>query len=298
MEFREKRMDQKRTVDEINTLYALEPDICDVYVEGATDKHFLDWYLRRKGLMNVTVYSIDVVDVPHDLCAAHSLPTGSNRAKVIALSCELANQQSVKRRVMCIVDRDSDDGIDRHGTNPYLFATDGNSMELYALTPPVIEKFLLVALGGFPVTAGSLIPKMIKILETIFAIRQANEQMGLGMSWVPFSKYISFDSNLLIFKEESFIKAYLQKNNQWLHRETFDEAKIEIKKNLNPDLNKRLRGHDLAELLHVIIKKFRKERTFTNSDLLERCLMTSVESRDLEIYPLFVSLERNAVMAK
>lgn len=288
-------MDQKRTVDEINTLYALEPDVCDVYVEGVTDKHFLDWYLRRKGLTNVTVYPIDVVDVSDVVLTTHSLPTGSNRAKVIALSCELERQQLAKRRVMCIVDRDSDDGIASHKTNPYLFATDGNSMDLYALTPAVVEKFLLVALAGFPITAGSLIPKMVRILETIFAIRQANERLELGMSWIPFCGYVRIDSFDLTLKEQEFIRAYLQKNNQWKQLEKFIAVKTKIQKELNPDLVKRVRGHDFAELLHVIVRKFRKERAFTNSAHLEGCLMTSVESRDLEAHPLFISLERNAV---
>ena len=59
-------MDLKRTLDELNTLYELEPGICDVYVEGTTDKCFVDWYLRRKGHESVTVYPIDVIEVPKD----------------------------------------------------------------------------------------------------------------------------------------------------------------------------------------------------------------------------------------
>jgi hypothetical protein len=196
---------------------------------------------------------------------------------------------------MCIVDRDSDDGMLNHRTNPYLFATDGNSMELYALTPAVIEKFLLVALAGFPITAGSLIPKMANILEALFAIRQANERLGLGMTWIPFCGYIRIDAFDLTFKEDAFVRAYLQKNSQWQQREAFVAVKTEIQRNLNPELIKRVRGHDLAELLYVVVRKFRKERAFTNSALLEGCLMTSVESRDLEAHSLFVSLEQNAV---
>ncbi|MDO8262425.1 MAG: DUF4435 domain-containing protein [Gallionella sp.] len=288
-------MDRQRTVDEISTLYALEPGICDVYVEGSTDKHFFDWYLRRRGLTNVTVYPIDDVDIPNSLLTAYSLPSSSNRAKVIALSCELSRQQVTSRRVMCIVDRDSDDGINSHSTNPYLFTTDGNSMELYALTPAVIEKFLLVALAGFPITAGNLISKMVKILESIFAIRQTNERLGLGMSWIPFSSYIRIDSFDIAFKEQEFIRAYLQKNNQWHQQAAFAETKTNIQKNLNPELVKRVRGHDLAELLHVIVRKLRKERAFASSTHLEGYLMASIEERDLEAYPLFVSLERNAV---
>lgn len=287
-------MDQKRTVDEINTLYTLEPDVCDVYVEGTRDKHFVDWYLRRKGLANVTVYPIDVVDIPHDLLTTHSLQTGSNRSKVIALSCELARQLPEKKSVMCIVDRDSDDGIDDYRSNPYLFATDGNSLELYALTPAVMEKFLLVALAGFPITARNLIQKIAIILETIFSIRQANERLKFGMEWIPFCKYICIDTFDISFKETEFIRAYLQKNDKWQQREQFVTTKTKIQRDLSPEITKRVRGHDLAELLHVVVKKFRKDRVFTSSAALEGCLMTSIESRDLEAHPLFAALERHA----
>lgn len=289
-------MDLKRTVDEISTLYALEPDVCDVYVEGATDKHFVDWYLRRKGFANVTVYPIDVVDVPLDVLANHSLQAGSNRSKVIALSCELATKQPEKRRVMCIVDRDSDDGSDCLLTNPYLFSTDCNSLELYALTPIVMEKFLLVALAGFPITADSLIPKVVSVLETIFSIRQANERLKFGMKWIPFSKYVCIDMYNISFREKEFINAYLQKNDKWPQLEQFNLTKAEIQRGLSPEIAKRVRGHDLAELLHTVVMKFRKDRAFKNSTVLEGCLMASIEAQDLECHPLFAELERHATV--
>jgi hypothetical protein len=287
-------VDQKRTLEEIDTLYALEPEVCDVYVEGATDKHFLDWYFRRKGYSHVTVYPIDVIDVPDDVVKTHCFSARSNRSKVVALSCELAQRQASQRRVMCVVDRDSDDGIDRWAVNPYLFTTDGNSLELYALTPTVIEKFLLVALGGFPIAADSLIQKIVTILEAIFSIRQANERMALGMKWIPFCSYIEIDGLNVSFRESDFIRAYLQKNNKWSHQRKFLLLKDEIQRNLSRELSKRIRGHDLSELLHKIIRKVRRDRAFTNSVLVEGCLMASIESSDLEGYPLFVALERHA----
>lgn len=290
-------MDQKRTIGEINTLYELESEVCDVYVEGTTDKYFLDWYLRRKGYAHVTVYPIDVVDVPEDLLNTLSLSSGSNRSKVVALSCELASQQPEQRSVMCIVDRDSDDLDSCLPINAYLFPTDGNSLELYALKPAVMEKFLLVALAGFPVSAHNLIPRIVAILETIFAIRQTNERLKLGMEWVPFFPYISFDQFNMSFREEDFISAYLHKNKKWRLREKFVKTKKEIQRDLSPDITKRIRGHDLSDLLHIVVRKFRKDRAFTNSAVLEGCLMTAIESTDLEAHPLFIELERQAAAA-
>ena len=171
-------MDQKRTIEELSTLYFFEPDVCDIFVEGTTDKFFIEWYLRRKGHSNVAVYPIDVIAISEDVLVANGLSTRSNRAKVIALSCELARQQVKCRQVMCVIDRDSDDAGDHTDANPHLYVTDGNSMELYALTPAVIEKFLLVALAGFPIAATNLISSLTPNLETIYVIRQSNERLA------------------------------------------------------------------------------------------------------------------------
>jgi len=287
-------MDLKRTLNEINTLYALEPDICDVYVEGVTDKCFVDWYLRRKGHNNVTVYPIDVIEVPQDVLMTHCLSAKLNRAKVIALSCELTRQQTTRRRVMCVIDRDSDDGIDVLSANPYLFVTDGNSLELYALTPAVIEKFLLVALAGFPIAADNLIQKLATILEAVFSIRQTNERLKLGMQWIPFCSYINIDMPSISFRESAFIRAYLHKNGKWQHHDQFVAMKNEVLCALSPDVSRRMRGHDLAELLHIVVRKFRKNRAFTSSAVLEGCLMATIEARDLESSPLFTALESHA----
>ena len=195
---------------------------------------------------------------------------------------------------MCIIDRDSDDGTDCIDDNPYLFVTDGNSLELYALTPNVIEKFLLVALAGFPITADSLIQKLSSILEKIFVIRQANERLKFGMQWVPFSSYININLTHISFRESDFVRAYLQKNGKWQRRDQFETMKDEIQRALSPQVTRRIRGHDLAVLLHIVVRRFRKDRAFTSSAALEGSLMASIEARDLESYPLFTALESHA----
>lgn len=288
-------MDQKRTLDELNTLYALEPEVCDIYVEGSTDRYFVEWFLRRKGYNHVTVYPIDVVEIPPEVLAASHLPAGSNRAKVIALSYELAQQQVDKRPVMCIIDRDAEDACDCIVDNSYLFMTDGNALELYALTPAVMEKFVLVAMAGFPIAAGSLIQKITSILEAIFTIRRANERLNLGMQWIPFGKYIDIESTRITFREDDFIKAYLLKNSKWQCKEQFEAMIREVRSTPSTDITRRIRGHDLAELLQIVVRRFRKDRTFVSSAALEGCLMSSIEATDIETYPLFSALERHAV---
>jgi hypothetical protein len=287
-------MDFKRTIDELTTLYDLEPDIRDIFVEGSTDKSFLDWYLRRKRLANVSVYPIDLVDVPNSLLEAFGFQPGSNRCKVVALSRALARHEGSPRRVMCIIDRDSDGASFAGNQSPYLFQTDGNSIELYAFTPAVMEKFLLVTLGGFPRSVDALMSQIMRILERVYAIRQANESLGWGMSWIPFLSYVTLDTGTLSFRESDFTRAYLQKNKRWPSRLHFTEAVADILRKMSPDPKRRMRGHDLADIVRMAVMKLQKARSFGNSDTVEGCLMTAIESGDLERQPLFIAIEQNA----
>jgi hypothetical protein len=280
-------MDLKRTLEEVNALYSLEPELRDIFVEGPGDKCFLDWYLHRKGITNVSVYQIDLIDVPGEVVARYGLPAGSNRSRVIALSCELASRQPEQRRVMCVVDRDYEDYCPICKSNPYLAFTDGNSLELYALTPTVVDKFLLVALGGFPLSVNTFIGQLRGILEQVFAIRLANERLQWGMTWVPFARYVEVMPDNIAFNQNEFVRAYLQKNKKWGHRQHFEEALGEAKDILLPDLIRRIRGHDLAGLILLIVRKLKRERQFGNAETLAGCLMTAIEADDLELQSLF-----------
>jgi hypothetical protein len=56
----------RRTLDELVARYVLEPDLRDIYVEGKTDKLFLEWFLRNRGIEDIAVYEIETVDISAD----------------------------------------------------------------------------------------------------------------------------------------------------------------------------------------------------------------------------------------
>jgi len=279
-------MELRRTLEEIHALYQVEPELRDLYVEGASDKCFFDWYIEITGQQTTAVYPIDLIDIPDEILLKHSLPSGSNKARLIALSYEVAVSPAASG-VMCIADRDYDDCCSRDHHNACLSHTDGNSIELYALNPAVFRKFLLVALGGFSITAEHLISQCIVVLEQIYAIRAANELLKWGMSWIPFRRHISIAGSSITFEASGFVRAYLQKNGRTQDKDIFSEAVEKVLQGLDADPMKRMRGHDLSELLFLIVSKIRKEKRFGNSDTLEGCLMATVETNDLEPHALF-----------
>lgn len=84
-------MDEKRTLDEILAIYAFEPGLKDIFLEGRADKNFIEWYLRANGVRDVSVYPIDLIDIPNEIITKHGFTPKSNRSRVLALACELVS---------------------------------------------------------------------------------------------------------------------------------------------------------------------------------------------------------------
>lgn len=281
-------MEQKK-LKELHALYQLEPELRDIYVEGSSDVNFFRWYLNTCGIKGVDIYPVDDLDIPEDIVLRHSLPRGSNKWRLVALSYELANTPA-SDCVMCIADRDFDAyGI--HRTNSCLQWTDGNSLESYALRSTVFRKFLFVALDGFVLSPEDLFDQCVAVLERIYSIRTANEVLGWGMSWVSFKKYVNIVGISIGLLEDAFIKAYLQTNKRWGDRECFVAKVNEIADSLDHDPMRRIRGHDLSKLLYIVINKLCKEKKFGDFKTLESCLLATVEAEELRTYSLFREIE-------
>lgn len=284
-------MDEKRTIEELTVLYDMEPELRDIFVEGSIDKSFFDWYVRRKNWPNISIYPIDVIDIPGAILDSYKLPLGSKRSRVIALSRELTRTLGPKRHVMCIIDRDSDDENNLAGVNPFLFCTDGNSLELYALSPAVMEKFMLVGLGGFPFAAENLLAQILPILKRLYVIRQANRTLKWGMKWVSIGKYITLSGGVITFRDIDFIRVYLQKNARWEFREGYYKTLDEESLKIEPAPYRSVRGHDVAELLYCLLQRLEKKRSYGNVETIEGCLMMAIEAADIDDKPLFCSLK-------
>ena len=191
------------------------------------------------------------------------------------------------RGVLCLVDRDYEDCCPNVKPNSYLVFTDVNSLEAYALFPSVVEKFLLVALGGFPLSKRTVMDVIDRILTRLYAIRVTNERLGWGMSWIPFTRYVSLTKESIALREADFLRSYLQKNHRWDSSKEFAAALSETTAQLPTDIGRRIRGHDLADLMLLLVNRFRKERKFGNVETIEGSLLATIEAADLDDSVLF-----------
>ena len=288
-------MNEKRTLEEIIAQYALEPGLKDIFVEGHSDKCVIDWYLDAKGIGGISVYPIDLIDIPNDVLQSHGLPLHSNRSKILALAYELSKRFSQGLRVFCLADRDFEDYCASVSPNPYLLLTDCNSMELYAFTSKTMHKFVTVALGGLPLCTSKLVEGIISILQHIYAYRLSNELLGWSMEWIPFTKYAEVNRGVIGFDNKRFEKAYLEKNGRWQEQSIFLNKVLEVSRSLSRDPGRKIRGHDLGELLLLIVKKMRRDRKFGNAETIEGCLLAAVECQDLDNTSLFQRISQLAL---
>jgi len=290
--------DDKRTLDGLIAQYELEPALADVYVEGQRDKAILEWFLGRHSIDQVSVYAIDLIDIPETVVANLGLNTGSNRSKVAALSVELHSHFADQIRVLCVIDRDFEDYIPMVSTaSSSLCLTDGNSMETYAFNEGSLSKFTSVVLGGFPLSPRALMDCLRRVLRILYAIRLTNEKLGWGMEWLPIKKYISISGFEIEFHKDAFVLAYLQKNGRVARRGLFERKLQTYLTELPDDCTRTSRGHDLSEVMLPLINRLRKDRKFPNAAALEGALLGTLESHDLESYPLFQRILRMVAQA-
>ena len=284
-------MHAKRTIKEVCAIHEMEPTLKDLFVEGSTDESFIKWYIGNSGAGSVSVYPIDLIDVPDEIVLKHGLTAGSNRSRVLAVACELAEQRPQGLSVLCLADRDFEDYCPSVRDNAYILFTDCNSLDLYAFTLHTMRKFAAVALGGLPMPAETLMDMLIATLRQIYTLRLANELLGWGMRWISFTRYISFQQGALTFRKEELIRTYLQNNTRWADRGIFENKVQEAERLLDQDPRRTIRGHDFGDLFLWLIRKLRSDRKYGNRETLEGSLMASVERCDLENAPFFRRLQ-------
>jgi len=281
--------DEQKRIGELLNLYSLE-DVKDIYVEGAFDKDVYQWFLRTNGRNDVSVYSIDVVEIPAEKFEQYNLSYPSNRSKLIVLSCELDRAKNIESTVLCIADRDYEDFLPTVVPNSFLTFTDFNSLESYVLDFDIMSKFISIGLGRLPFEANILIPQLFKVLKSLFFIRLANEKLVWNMQWINLNRYLKVSRDSIIFEESKFITALLQRNNYAANKVEF-QTEIATLISTAPSEEKLLiRGHDLMVVFHFVANKLRAKRHYEDVQFFSGAFIASLGIDSLRDYSLFKNL--------
>ena len=284
-------MELRKEIIELVALYSLEPQSRDVYVEGIYDKNLIEWFLMDQRIEGIHVYPIAAINVPDELLARYSLDAGSNRSRVIALSKELATLLSRGCKILCVADRDNEDYLPSGHCNSYLEFTDYTSADLYLWRKRTVQKLISLVLGGFPISANQLMADLVRILQEVFLLRLTNVALGWNMKWIPFEKYVYISSNIT-FSFDRFRDAYLKKNSRWHQRTDFDQKLVDIRTRLQEDARRRIRGHDLMDVLYYAVKKLRASRRFHDVETFQGAFTGCLEGEDIRDEILFKRISK------
>ena len=288
----------RRTLDELVARYVLEPDLRDIYVEGKTDKLFLEWFLRNRGIQNIVVYEIETVDISAEKLFELQLKD-NNRSRVITLALYLQDKfPETTPHVICIADKDFDWLFDIIYQCDLLFFTDYSCLELemYLFNETVLNKVLLLSLRISELTAINILNQLSKVLEDLFLIRAAKESLNINIAMLDnFGKCCNWNKAKTEFQFdiEKYIDKYLDKCSMRSEKSIF-VAKIEelrIKAKELEDTRYKIHGHDFTELLYLYIKDFlRKELNSYNAAILAGTLLGSIDAEELCKETMFQSL--------
>lgn len=247
----------RRRADEWVTLYAVEPSLRDVFVEGPTDRWFYGWFLGECGCAGVAVYDADCVELPPDALAVVRLRPGK-RQSVVALAHMLHASEAPASCFTCVIDRDFDLFTDSHYELPCLLVTDYRDLEMYFFNEAAMSRCLAIALRRGTASAGEVMAQLAAVLQEVYLVRLTNTRLGWGMDLVDrFTKFCSLEGGAIRFDSDSFVNRSLNKSSRVSQEHEFRMELQSCRSLLTGDVRQQMRGRDLVELLAWYFRQHR-----------------------------------------
>ena len=276
----------KRTIDEILTLYILEPSIKDIYVEGAIDKSIIELYVDIHQI-NCKFYEIDS-SIDFSELVQNDLSLGSHRNKLITFS-DILYRESDSTNVICVIDKDFDDFLDQKVENNFLLRSDFSCIESYIFNEETINKVLKIGFSNFPVNADEVIKEFLKVLPTLYFIRyvrEINVDLKFSSLLKQESAYSINKAGVVTFNLNDYVSRYCAKN-KFLAKSDFIIQEVEnLLKNFNGDVRNCIHGHDFIEGFFRYVNIVKNTQNFRLENF-EKALFMALEIRTFNQYSLF-----------
>jgi len=283
------RSPESRSLEELVTLYELEPGLRDIYVEGSSDQSVLEWYLDVEGLRRVVVKNIDHVEIPAAMVLGRGLED-NQRGRVIALAHYLDEKFGGSfSATTCVADGDFDHINSKTHGSKLVLLTDYTSMEMYFFNEESIKKLLKLALPKFPKTAKEVLTEITPVLETLFLVRMANSRLRWGLAGVNHEKCCRILDDRVDFDSDEYMNRSLRTKGRYIDKAEFVESMRMSKELLTSDPRLQIHGHDFIGFLTWYIRQH-KGFKWVRDDMVERALFASAEASRLTKEGLFLAL--------
>jgi len=289
---------EKRLISELVTMYSLEPELNDIYVEGPSDKCLINRYLKKND-RNINIVEINDIDFSELYVDKPELKSNCKN-KIIELSNQLEiNFTNSLEKVICIADRDFDDFLNKIVINSYLNYTDYSSIELYFFNENSLNNFFNDILHGFPVKTKDVIPQLKSVLNDIFNIKLSLLNIfgvDFEINDYDFKKTININkiNGVINFNPSDYISRYLNTRKLMSHKEIVERLFYELTNEKKDLLDLKIRGHDFMYLFFLYFDKI-KNHIDISYETLERIAFVTIDLDFIEESKLFQTIKRKYV---
>jgi hypothetical protein len=285
---------ERRKISELITLYTLEPELCDIYVEGISDKILINRYLQHHQC-DTNIIEIDDIDFS-ELYGDHPHLKSNCKNKIIAMARSLnENFLNALSGVMCIADRDFDDLFGLIEKHNYLYYTDFSSAEVYFFNEESVNIFFRDILHDFPVNAEEVIRNLQVPLNALFNIKASLiEVFGpeLEVNNFNYSKLIEIDKRKgsISLNHSEYINRFLNSRDLMYGKLRVETAFAKFSTNKIYLPISKIRGHDLVNLFYAYFDKI-KNNIKLSLEAFDRLLFMCVDLAKVDDYSLFKLLK-------
>jgi hypothetical protein len=235
----------RRDPQTIVAAHRLDPDRKEVYVEGTTDRVFLNWLTAGTRHQNARIIEASYVDI--------DVALGGERGRLMRLA---EYTSATPARILVFVDADTD-RLRNVAVPDNVVLTDGRDLEAYVLRPDCIEKMARLGLATEGIDATRLLTDVLSASRLSGALRFASDIDGLGLPFqkVTIDRYARFQNGMLELRMRAFVQTLAQNADisvREVDRIIMRADEISAQFSGSSDL---VHGKDAMRLAEVMLKK-------------------------------------------
>lgn len=278
----------RRRVEELIFLHEHEPSIHDVFVEGASDRAIVMFFLKETGFESVNVYPIDAIDLGDE---AQEI-TGGNRGRVVRLAQILATSlEDALCSFTCIVDRDLDGVLDREPLEiSCLLYTDFTCMDMYFFNESALGKCLTLTWRHDDLSGRQVMDALTPVLRSQFGLRASIEQLSLQISLINKVSCVSLDCGSVVLDLDEYIRRVANKGQVSDRCDELKERVSAFVTEMPQDVRHSSHGRDVIQLLAWFLRQAGVNSEHLSYEVLRHSLVLTLTVEELQEYELFIRL--------
>lgn len=275
----------RRTIEEIITLYELENEINDIYVEGAFDKHFLEWYFLQNKINEISIYEINDIEIDDSEISEQF--EKNNRDRIIYLIVKL-NENVLLKNFKGLIDQDILKYTRGIPNIVNLLVTDFSCLEMYMFCKEVFIKVNKLSLGNKVKNINEFMEDIVSITRVLASICIYEKREKIGLVKVDFTKHIKIENERAKLNFDKYLLAILNKNSITAKFKEIRSSLEEIEKEiLADDPRNYINGHQMISTTNSVLRKMHIISPQIDDDTVRKIIISSVELCILDKYDLF-----------